>query len=206
LKNGHFDGCTGCSCICEERRYWLVLGISLGIAALELVGGYISGSLALASDGGHVLVDALAAAVAITVARSVRMKKGSEAALRRRGGYMSSVLLAAVAATITWGAIPRLFSPPQITGYVMVAVATLGGLGNYVQHRILREAHENHVTHQGIHWHVLSDLWQSVAVVAGAVAILLTGCQLIDPVLSLIIAGIILHWAWVMYKHSSQLR
>jgi cobalt-zinc-cadmium efflux system protein len=198
LKNGHFGSCQGGNCRCEEKRYGLVLLISLLIASFELLGSWISGSLALASDAFHVLVDAAAAAVAIITAFLVRRRaniRTSEKTIRRKGAYISAFLLAVVAVFVLNEALTRLVSPPKIISTTMLAVAVIGCVGNYCQHRILMHAKDSHATQRGLHAHVLTDLWQSLAVVFGAIFVWLTDGYWIDPVLSIVVAFFILRWA-----------
>lgn len=188
MNIGHYADCTAINCRCEERTYWGVLAISLAIAGLEFWGASVYQSLALASDGVHVLVDGLAAGVAIMIARTVRRGCGTELTLRHRGGYVQAVLLYAAAVWILWEASWRLVSPYEVAGLPMLIVAALGAVGNAWQHYLLERTRAHHVTHRGLHAHVLSDFWQSIGVILSAVIITLTGVTLVDPLVSVIIA------------------
>lgn len=208
MKNGHVKNCPRNNCACEEKRYWQVLYLSLLIATIEFSGAYVSGSLSLVSDGFHVLTDGLAAGAAIGVAYLVRAKHLplTEQALRKSGGYFNAALLILVAFLITKKAVERLIAPAEVMGQVMLITAAVGGFGNYLQHRILVDVDEDHVTHQGLHWHVQTDLLQSLAVVFGAAFIMLTGYSWIDPLLSLVITILIIWWAIKLIRMSLKVK
>ena len=78
----------------------------------------------------------------------------------------------------------------------MTSIAVLGTIGNYTQHRILESVDEEHVTHESMHFHILSDLLQSVGVVFGGILIWVTGWVLVDPIISIIIALLMALWTW----------
>lgn len=180
----------------EERHYLWVLSLSLVIALWEFGGAWLSGSLALASDAIHVLIDVAASVVAIVTAYLVRTRAPKlEANIRRRGAYGSALLLLAAAVWIASEAISRLISPPVIISPIMLIVSVGGGLGNYLQHRILKHLEADHVTKRGLHFHILTDLWQSVAIITGAIIIELTNSYWLDPALSIMVALLIIRWA-----------
>lgn len=195
MKNGHFNNCAGGRCGCELRRYLWVLVVSLFIAAIELVGAYLSDSLALASDAFHVLTDAVVAGLAIAVATLARIKTRKEYFFRKVGGFVNVGLMLAVVVVITKKAVDRMTNPPEVLGLLMLVVAIVGAVGNYIQHRILSLTQEHHLTQQGLHWHVLADLAQSLAVIIGAIFIITTGYYWIDIALSFIIVLLIIHWS-----------
>jgi len=194
--SGHFESCTTPqSCWCEIKRYGIIFGIAAMILIAEVVGGIISHSLALLADAGHVFTDTGATFVAIIVA--YRVKRGdNEAQTRKVGGYINALLLGVVAVWVGLEAIERFQSPREVVSWVMISIAVLGTIGNYVQHRIMESADEEHVTHESMRLHILSDLLQSVGVVLGGILIWMTGWVLIDPAISMIIAFMMAWWAW----------
>ncbi len=171
-----------------------MLAWATGIVILELIGGWTSDSLALISDAAHVLTDAAAIIVSIVTAVAVRKEWGSETKIRAVGGVVSAFLLGATAAWIFIEAVERFRSPRPIVAPLMIAVACLGTIGNYCQRRTLRKAAANHITHRALDWHILSDLWQSLAVVAAGIFIAATGYTVIDPVLSMGVALAMAFW------------
>jgi len=166
------------------------------ILIAEVVGGILSGSLALLADAGHVFADTGAVLVSIVVAYRVKVGDNEERA-RTVGGYINALLLGAITIWVGVEAWERLFEPREVVSWVMITIAVLGTIGNYVQHRIMETAHADHATHESMHLHILSDLIQSVGVVAGGIVIAVTGWVLVDPVVSM---GIALWMGWMTWK------
>lgn len=188
MNNGHLNGCTTpADCWCEVKRYGVLFGIAGVIFIAEVVGGIVSQSLALLADAGHVFTDTCAILVAIVV--GYRVKTGAnEARTRKVGGYVSALLLGGVAVWILIEAIERFREPREIVSWVMFFVAVAGTIGNWAMHKVMKDADEDHVTHESLHAHILSDLVQSFGVVLGAVLIWMTDWVLVDPIISMAIA------------------
>ena len=187
----HHSNCSNpADCWCEVRRLLTVLLVTLAILVLEVIGGLVSGSLALLADAGHVFVDNAAVSVAILTAILVK-RRFNRNRVRTFGLQTNIVLLWSIVLWILIEAYERFNEPESIKGWVMITVAALGGLGNLLQHRILEESplEHKHEVHESLRIHVLSDLIQSGGVVVGSVLILLTGRVIIDPILSVVIAA-----------------
>lgn len=211
-----FDGCDGGeNCRCEEKRYWGVLVIAIVIFLAEISGGWWVGSLALQSDAFHVLIDAVSITLGIMTVYAVKGRNGhDESKIRRWTGDASAVLLAIAAAWVLKEAWERMYSPVEILSGYMIAISFAGGLGNYLQHLRLESGghedhdhHEEHITHRAMSLHVLSDLMQSVAVVAGGVVIFFTGYTIVDPILSVFVALYMFYGVANIFKishHSSK--
>jgi len=175
-----------------------VLGVAATILAVEIVGGLISGSLALMADAGHVFADNTAIAISIVVA--VLIKKGSrEDSVRSKGFYINCALLIFVALWILIEAYDRYMNPRNIISWVMITIAIIGMLGNYIQHVILHNVADEHKhqTHRALSLHVLSDLMMSVGVAVGGILIWVTGLYVLDPIIS---SGIALWFLWQTIK------
>lgn len=201
----HFSGCDPDACRCESRRYWIILWIGLGIFVAEIIGGILSGSLALLSDAFHVLVDSAANIVSIIVAYAVVKRGQNDQKLRAFGGYVNAALLFGIACWILWEAIGRILHPRNILSGIMIAVAIFGAIGNFLQNYVLGHAtdeEEAHVTHHAMHLHVLSDLWQSIVVIAAGIIIAITGWRLADPILSIVISLLMMYWAFRLFRQS----
>jgi len=201
----HFAGCDDENglekCKCDFKRYLRVAGVSFGILVFQLIGSLVSGSLALLADSVHVAMDALALAMnaGIEYLAIKKFKLFNEVLVRLIGGLMSVVILFFLAMNIGLEAISRLDNPPAIASWLMISVAVIGGLGNYWQHRILHHSHSEHITQKSAEKHVLSDLWQSVAVVVGGVFVA-SGYPIADPLISLLVAINILFFAIGLFK------
>jgi cobalt-zinc-cadmium efflux system protein len=167
--------------------------------AVEIAGGWLFGSLALISDGFHMLSDALSLGLAALAVRLGARK----ATVERTFGFKRLEILAAfangltlilLAAFIAFQAVLRLFHPVEVDARSMLWVASLGLLVNlFVIWWLHRGEEERTLNEEGALWHVLGDLGASVAAVAAGAAILLLGWVWADPALSL---GIALLIAW----------
>lgn len=200
LVEGHFNACINSdNCSCETNRYTIIFGIAVVIVIVEIIGGVISNSLALLADAGHVFVDAIASLVSITVANQVK-KGGNDAQTRKVGGYINALLLGAVSIWVGFEAIERFESPREITSWIMISIAVIGTIGNYVQHRVVESANETHVTQKLMSRHVWSDLLQSIGVVIAGFIIWMSGWNIIDPLISMAIALIMAWWTYETFR------
>jgi cobalt-zinc-cadmium efflux system protein len=192
--NGHEEGAS-------LRRLAVSLGLTATVMVAEAVGGWLSGSLALISDAGHMLTDVAALALAM-VAAWLAARPADD---RRTFGYRRAEVLAAqinvgalfvLTGWIAWEAVGRLRHPGQpIQLGTMAGIATIGLVANLLILWVLnREASLNA---RSAWMHVLADTISSVAILAGAgLMALRPGMDWIDPVLSVGIAGLIL-WGCV---------
>ena len=197
--DSHFGGCAINPCYCNLKRYWLVLGISSVILIVEIVGGVVSGSLALLSDAAHVFQDMLVITIAILIESAIR-RGANEEEWRKRGAYLNALFLLSVAAWIVFEAFERFGSKDQILSGLLIITAAIGGFGNYLAHRVLESSHTKDITHRGLSAHILSDLWQSVAVVVAGILIALTGLMIFDLAISILIAIVFTYWSFNLFR------
>lgn len=178
----------------DRRRLATALGIAAATVALELWGGWLTGSLALLADAGHVLSDVGALALAIF---AIWLAGRPHSASRTYGFHRAEVLAAAlnalallaVAAVVAWEAVRRLESPPEVRGIGLIAVASVGLGANLLQAWILRDARSINI--RAARLHVLADAAGSVVAVSAGVGIQLTGWLVLDPALSLVIVVLV---------------
>jgi cobalt-zinc-cadmium efflux system protein len=184
-----------------RRRLAWSLGATAGIMVVEAVGGWLSGSLALLSDAGHMLTDAGALALALVAAiLSARPADDRRTYGFRRaevlGAQINVGALLALSAWIAWEAVQRFRDPPAVIDLrVMAGVGAVGLVGNLA---ILGWLHgEQGVNARSAFLHVLSDTISSVAVMAAAGAIALRPSLVwLDPALSILITLLILAGAF----------
>lgn len=191
------------SCACQEhapktsrerRSYWLALWLTILIFFVELGFGLWGNCLSLVADAWHVLVDAGALAVAIIVARSVeRAHETDEKSIRLMGVYIQGALLLVACWWMIKEAILRLQAPHVEHLGILFVVTILGGVGNWGQHRIILGGKQaaNHTQHM-MRLHILTDLGESVCVAIGIVCIYFFGWHIIDPILTIVFAGLML--------------
>ena len=179
-----------------SRYLPLALALTLGFAAVEAIAGWWSGSLALLGDAGHMLTDAASLGLAALAARialrptSVRHSYG----LRRveaLAALVNSLFMLAVVGGLVWHAVERLLNPREVAGEAVIVVA-LGGLVLNIVVAWLLTRGEGDLNTRGALLHVIGDLLGSVAALASGVVILYTGWTPIDPMLTMLICGLIL--------------
>ncbi|GHA32181.1 cation efflux protein [Devosia pacifica] len=184
--------------------------LTFGFMIAEVVGGLLSGSLALIADAGHMLTDSAALALAwagFHFGRKASDDKRTFGYLRLEvlAGFINAVTLFVLVGWILWEAVQRLMSPHEILTGPMLAVAVLGLLVNVGVFLALQRGDTDHVNIKGASLHVLGDLLGSIAAIAAAIIIWLTGWTPIDPILSVLLSALILRSAWMLLKNSLQI-
>src|SRR5690606_23286541 len=191
----------------NERKVLLSFFLIFTFMVVEAVGGVLSGSLALLADAGHMLTDAAALALAYAAFRFGRRAADSKRTfgyLRFEviAGFLNAVTLFAIVAWIVYEAWQRLSAPPVILAGPMMIVAVLGLLVNLVVLWIMTRGETDHVNVKGAILHVMGDLLGSVGAIVAAIVIYLTGWTPIDPILSVVVAILILRSAWKLLAKS----
>lgn len=175
----------------------VALGIAGGVLVLELVGAWLTGSVALLADAGHVFTDMIGVGVALLAATMAQRPP----TLRRTFGWQrlevvaaaaNALLLIGVGVVVLVESVGRLLDPEPVEAGLMLWVAVIGLLANAVSLRVLAGGKEESINVRGAYLEVLGDLLGSFAVVAAALVIVLTGWDRADPVAGLIVAGLIL--------------
>jgi cobalt-zinc-cadmium efflux system protein len=181
----------------------IALALILGLMGAEIVAGILASSLALLSDAAHMLTDAAALALSLLAARlAARPAGGAMTYGLGRAEILSAqangLTLLVLAALIVYSAISRLVSPPQVSGWPMLALAIAGVVVNLIATRILAggSGGERSLNVEGSYRHILTDLYGFIATAVAAVVILATGFDRADAIASLLIAGLMLHAAY----------
>lgn len=175
---------------------------------VEAVAGYVSGSLALLADAGHMLIDV--GALGLTAFTAWLARK--PASPTKTYGYLRMEIFAAVvngaaligiAVAVVREAIGRLHSPPAIRVDIFLMAAVAGLLINIVSLRKLHGHRHGGLNVRGAYLHVLGDLLGSVGAVAAALIVRYTGWNLADPIMSILLSVLILGGAWQLLKEST---
>lgn len=187
-----------------KKIFWVTV-LNATITVAEIVGGILSGSLALLSDAIHNLSDTIAIALSYVANRiagkpkDAKLTYGYKRAEILAAFINASVLLALSLLLIVEG-IKRFKSPHEINGTLMIVVASIGLLANLFSVFLLeKDSHEN-LNIKSSYLHLLGDTISSVGVVAGGVAIKLWNIMWIDPVVTIAISLYILRETWFVIK------
>lgn len=191
----------------NERKVLLSFSLIFTFMIVEVIGGLLSGSLALLADAGHMLTDALALALAYLAFRFGRRLADSKRTfgyLRFEvvAGFFNAVTLFAIVGWIGYEAWERFRDPAPVLAGPMLGVAIAGLLINILVFWILTRGDSEHVNIKGAALHVMGDLLGSVGAVAAAIIIYFTGWTPIDPILSVVVSLLILRSAWKLLGKS----
>lgn len=183
------------------RALLIVLGVTGTVFFAELIGGLITGSVALLADAMHMLSDAaglIIAVVAIFIGRRAATAKATFGYRRVEvlAALVNAVTVLGISAWIVVEAFQRLSEPVEIMAGPMMIVAVIGLLANIISAWILNRQREHSVNVQGAFLHVLADMLGSVAVLVAGGVIIFTGWQYADVIASLVIAALVLPRAW----------
>jgi len=166
------------------------------ILAAEVIGGFISNSLALLSDAGHVVTDIMALSLSWYAVRQAERPPSS----RMTYGYhrigvivaiVNAVAIFAIAAIILYEAYRRLQQPPQVNSILMMSVALVGLAANLFVTFWLRREQRVNINIQSAFWHAFGDALASIGVIIGGVIIFFTGFYWVDPLISVLVSIII---------------
>lgn len=194
----------------NERKLFWAMCLTAAFMVAEVAGGLVAGSLALLADAGHMLTDAAALAFAWVAARLSRRpadRKRSYGYHRFQvlAAFVNGIVLLGIVLWIGFEAVRRLHAPVEVLGGLMLAVAAGGLAVNLVVLRILHGSERPSLNVRGAALHVLGDLLGSVAAITAAVVILWTGWMPIDPLLSVVVALLILRSAWHLVRQSGHI-
>lgn len=207
--HGHHDHHHGLPMKGEKRLLWAMI-LTGSFMFVEIIGGLVSDSLALLSDAFHMLTDLFSlilAWLAIKISQKPSDHKRSYGYHRIEvlAAFVNGLSLIVVVGWISIEAFHRMFEPHQVQGNIMLVVSVLGLLVNLISLKILHHAHEENLNIKGAVVHVIGDLLSSVAAIVAAVVILWTGWMPIDPILSILVALLVLRSAWTLVKKAGHI-
>ncbi|HTO73425.1 MAG TPA: cation diffusion facilitator family transporter [Gemmatimonadales bacterium] len=192
------------------RRLWAVLGIIAVFMVVEAVGGWLSHSLALLADAGHMLTDVGALGLTLLTAWIARRPADDTKSYGYQrweilAALINGALLFAIAIAVVYEALERIRTPEPIRSGLFLAVACAGLLSNIVALRLLHGDHEHSLNTRSAYLHILGDLLGSVGAIAAALVVRYTGWTPIDPVLSIALSLLILVGAWRLVRESTDI-
>ncbi len=192
------------------RRLWAVLGITAVFMVVEAVGGWLSHSLALLADAGHMLTDVGALGLTLLTAWIARRPADDT----KTYGYqrweilaalINGALLFAIAIAVVYEALERIRSPEPIEAGLFLAVACAGLVSNLVALRLLHGDHQHNLNTRGAYLHILGDLLGSAGAIVAALVVRFTGWTPVDPILSIALSLLILVGAWRLVRESTDI-
>lgn len=192
------------------RRVQIALALTGAFMLVEVIGGILSGSLALLADAGHMLTDTMALALTAIAFRV----SSRPADARRSYGYQRFQILAAfvngltllaIVGWILFEAVRRIVSPPDVQGRMMLLVAAVGLIVNVIVFLVIHGGDQENLNMRGAALHVLGDLLGSIAAMSAAFVILATDWMPIDPILSIGVAVLIFRSAWHLVERSAHI-
>ncbi|MFV0360647.1 cation diffusion facilitator family transporter [Tropicimonas sp.] len=180
-----------------DRRVFLAVAVNFGLTIVQIAAGVISGSLALIADAIHNLSDALSLVVAFAARRIARRPADADMTF----GYGRAEVVAAlinyttlivIAVYLAFEGVNRLIDPPEVQGWIVVVVAAVALAVDTVTALLIFRMSKDSVNMRAAFLHNLMDALGSVAVIIGGTLILLYDWRLVDPLVTLLIAGYIL--------------
>jgi cobalt-zinc-cadmium efflux system protein len=192
----------------QRRKMQWVLGITAGFLVAEVVGGILSNSLALLADAGHMFTDVGALSLSLLAMRLAQRPPNP----RKTYGYVRLEILAAlingaallfIALVILKEAWARFAVPPEVNGPLMLSVAVVG-LGVNLTGAFLLHSHaDENLNVRGAYLHILGDLLGSIGAITAGTLVLTKGWMLADPIISVVIALLLMVGAWRLVREAA---
>lgn len=194
----------------NARRVLAAMGLTATFMVAEVIGGWLSGSLALIADAGHMATDTGALALAYYAFRlAARPADATRSYGYQRAetlaAFVNAITMVALAIWIIIEAVQRFLDPVEVLGGLMLWVAAGGLLINIAAFWLLHSGDRENLNMRGAAVHVMGDLLGSVAAIAAAVVILTTGWMPVDPLLSVLVAALILRSALSLARQSGHI-
>ena len=194
----------------ERKKLVLSLTITLIVMIVEIIGGFLTNSIALLSDAGHMFTHAFAIGISL-LANYITRKPPCHH--KTFGLYRSEVLAAfinglfliPIVGIIIVEAILRFLNPQNVIGFYMLIVAFIGLVVNITSIIILQSSDNKSLNVKSVFFHMIADAASSIGIVIAALIIMSTGFTLLDPIVSLVISAVILYWAWGILKESTRI-
>tara|TARA_B100001123_G_C15174447_1_gene972767 strand:- start:9 stop:905 length:897 start_codon:yes stop_codon:yes gene_type:complete len=189
------------------QRLWWAFWINLTFLIIEIIGGFLTGSLALLSDAGHMLTDVSALGLAIIVSRLATRPPDEHRTygylkMEILGAFINGASLVAISGFILWEALHRISSPIEIIPGPMLIIAILGLTANIISAAFLHNGQHKNINIKSAYLHLVSDAFASVGVVISAFVIWIWNWTFIDIITSFVIIILILSGTWKMLLQS----
>lgn len=191
-----------------QKKLILSLSITSVVMIVEFVGGFITGSVALISDAGHMFTHSFAigiSLIAIIIARKPPCHHRTFGLFRAEilAAFINGLFLLFIVGLIIYEAITRIINPVEIAAAQMLIIALIGLSVNIASIIILHGGYKKNLSIRSVFYHLIGDAASSIGIVIAAVIIYYTGLNLLDPIVSLGISALILYWAIGILRESA---
>jgi len=187
----------------DARALAIALALILAFMCVEVASGIVAHSLALLSDAAHMLTDAAAIALSLVAARLAR--RPARGAITYGLGRVevlaaqaNGVTLLVLAAFVVYEAVRRLITPPHVRAGLILVIALVGVVVNLAATWTLARAERRSLNVEGSFQHILTDLYAFAGTAVAAAVILATGFERADPLVSLLVAALMLRSAYAL--------
>ena len=194
----------------SSRMLGIALGLTTTFLIAELIGSFVFNSLALLSDAAHMFTDSAALAIALAAVK-IGQRPADDA---RTFGYrrfeilaaaFNALLLFAVAGYVLWEGFGRFFEPSEVQSTGMLVIATVGLAVNLIAMKLLSAGKEQSLNIKGDYLEVWADMLGSIGVIVGALVIMATGWQWVDPFVAIGIGLWVLPRTWTLLRDTTHI-
>jgi cobalt-zinc-cadmium efflux system protein len=210
MGHDHGSGAHNHAAGANSKMLAIALGLTTAFLIAELIGSFIFNSLALLSDAAHMFTDSAALAIALAAVK-IGQRPADDV---RTFGYrrfeilaaaFNALLLFAVAGYVLWEGIQRFFEPAEVQSTGMLVVAGIGLIVNLISMKLLSAGNDNSLNVKGAYLEVWADMLGSIGVIVGALVIMFTGWQWVDPLVAIGIGLWVLPRTWMLLKDTTQI-
>lgn len=194
----------------ERKKLVISLVITLTVMVVEIVGGFITNSIALLSDAGHMFTHAFAIGIsllAIFIARKPPCHHKTFGLYRAEvlAAFINGLFLLPIVGIIVFESIIRFLNPQEVVGFYMLIVAFIGLTVNITSILILQGSQNTSLNVKSVFYHMVADAASSIGIVIAAFIIMATDFVILDPIVSLGISMVIVYWAYGILKDSTRI-
>jgi cobalt-zinc-cadmium efflux system protein len=194
----------------ERKKLVISLVITLTVMVVEIVGGFITNSIALLSDAGHMFTHAFAIGIsllAIFIARKPPCHHKTFGLYRAEvlAAFINGLFLLPIVGIIVFETIIRFLNPQEVVGFYMLIVAFIGLTVNITSILILQGSQNTSLNVKSVFYHMVADAASSIGIVIAAFIIMATNFVILDPIVSLGISMVIVYWAYGILKDSTRI-
>jgi cobalt-zinc-cadmium efflux system protein len=194
----------------ERKRLIISLIITATVMVVEIIGGFLTNSIALISDAGHMFTHAFAISISLLanmIARRPSCHHRTFGLYRAEvlAAFINGLFLIPIVGVIIYEAILRFLNPQEVIGVYMLIVAFIGLAVNITSILILQGHRDSSLNVRSVFYHMIADAASSIGIVIAAFIIMSTGFVILDPIVSLGISIVIIYWAYGILRESTRI-